>query len=77
LAEDFRPLVREALQRGEKRIVIPPGVYQIRKTLSSGQRNAPTSATKITRSRTSARSWGRRFKSRSSPCSKNSTRQIK
>jgi hypothetical protein len=29
LAEDFRPLVREALQRGEKRIVIPPGVYRL------------------------------------------------
>jgi hypothetical protein len=28
-AEDFRPLVKEALQRGEKRIVIPPGVYRL------------------------------------------------
>jgi len=28
-AEDFRPLVSEALHRGEKRIVIPPGVYRL------------------------------------------------
>lgn len=28
LAGDFRPLVREALKRGEKRIVIPPGIYR-------------------------------------------------
>lgn len=27
-AKDFRPLVREALKRGEKRIVIPPGIYR-------------------------------------------------
>ena len=28
-AQDFRPLVKEALRRGEKRIVIPPGVYRL------------------------------------------------
>src|SRR5262249_21127852 len=28
-AEDFRPRVSEALLRGEKRIVIPPGVYRL------------------------------------------------
>lgn len=27
--EDFRPLVNQALQRGEKRIVIPPGNYRL------------------------------------------------
>lgn len=27
--EDFRPSVRDALKRGEKRIVIPPGVYRL------------------------------------------------
>ena len=28
-AEDFRPLVNEAIQRGEKRIVIAPGAYRL------------------------------------------------
>jgi len=28
-ADDFRPMVTEALKRGEKRIVIPPGVYRL------------------------------------------------
>ncbi|RYD31841.1 MAG: hypothetical protein EOP87_13940, partial [Verrucomicrobiaceae bacterium] len=27
--EDFRPSVHDAIQRGEKRIVIPPGTYRI------------------------------------------------
>jgi len=29
VAQDFRPLVNEAIQRGDKRIVIPPGVYRL------------------------------------------------
>ncbi|MBN8458470.1 MAG: right-handed parallel beta-helix repeat-containing protein [Verrucomicrobia bacterium] len=28
-AEDFRPMVADALARGEKRIVIPPGIYRL------------------------------------------------
>ena len=28
-AEDFRPLVSEAIQRGKKRIVIAPGDYRL------------------------------------------------
>ena len=28
-AEDFRPLVADAISRGEKRIVIPPGIYRL------------------------------------------------
>lgn len=28
-AEDFRPFVNESIQRGEKRIVIPPGTYRL------------------------------------------------
>jgi hypothetical protein len=29
VADDFRPLVQKAIQRGDKRIVIPPGNYRI------------------------------------------------
>ncbi len=35
-AEDFRPMVAEALKRGDKRIVIPPGTYRISPTGGGG-----------------------------------------
>ena len=33
---DFRPLVREALQKGERRVVIPPGVYRLAPAAGQG-----------------------------------------
>ena len=34
---DFRPLVKEALARGEKRVVIPPGAYRLAPQPSGGE----------------------------------------
>ena len=36
-AEDFRPIVAEAIKRGDKRIVIPPGEYRIDPTGGGGE----------------------------------------